>query len=221
MYKNNPLLFIRLLCILFFSARCRKHDCSNDKPRQVLIPQEVLDFVDFKAGTYWIYQDSATGRIDSEVVVNSRHYIEDVTGFNDCGSIATMRQYENIEMIIERYDSLGNKKDSWVREFNNEAKINNPKEDNIFYINNYNSFEIGYPYNISYYNQGYLITETLSDSLILNGMKFYNILKWVGQSGTDYINYAMAKKIGKLYVGTTGTTPNKFQKNILIRYKIM
>jgi hypothetical protein len=222
MFKINPTFFILLLYNILLFTNCHKHDCDNDKPRQVFIPQEVLDFVDFKAGTYWIYQDSATGRIDSEVVESSRHLMQDVTELNDCGKFVVMRQYENIEMIIQRYDSVGNKTLSWIRDFNNAPKINNPKEDNIFAIDNYNSFTIGYPFNLIYNNHGYDVHESLADSIIYNGVTYYGILKLDEQfeNQNDFIIAAFAKKIGRLFIGTTGGQQNQFQKANLIRYKI-
>lgn len=193
MYKAKYLFFISLLCLVLSSSKCRK-DCK-DKPRQVFLPQEVLDYVDFKTGTYWVYKDSATGRIDSEVVISSRHFMEDVGGLNECGS----RHYENIEMVMKRYDSL------------------------VFIVQQGSSFLLGYPFSIAYDNHGYNVKEFLSDSIIYNNVKYYHVLTQDGQFGNqNYFTYAVfAKKIGRLYFGTTGGNPNDFQKANIIRYKIM
>ncbi len=54
---------------LIITASC---GCSNDKNTDSdpnngfwTIPQEVKDYIFFKPGSYWIYQDSSTGIIDS------------------------------------------------------------------------------------------------------------------------------------------------------------
>lgn len=171
------LLFLPVAAFVLVMARCKRHDCSKDIIPKVMIPQEVLDYVDFKAGTYWVYQDSATGRIDSEVVVSSRHYMQDVVTTNDCGAVAPTRQYENIEMIIQRYDSAGNKKESWIREFDNVNKMRDNRQDNMFIIDNYGSFEIGYPFNIPYYLGGDVIYQYKIDSVKINGIYRFDALK--------------------------------------------
>lgn len=220
---KNPRILILLSCIVLLSARCKRRDCSKDIVPKVMIPQEVLDYVDFKAGTYWVYQDSATGRIDSEVVLSSQHYFQDVQTLNDCGDVATTRQYENIKMIIQRYDSAGNKKESWIREFDNVNKMRDHRQDDMFIIDNYASFLIGYPFNLKYYVQGYECSESILDSFAVDGKVHYNVLKVLQVFTTDPSNYfydILSKKTGNIYSRNVRSNhPDDIVK--LIRYKIM
>ena len=61
--KKVPGYFIIILLIV--SDSCRK---DKNIDRLSIIPSEVKDFALFQPGTYWIYQDSASGVIDSVYV---------------------------------------------------------------------------------------------------------------------------------------------------------
>ncbi len=224
MFKLNFSFILFLMSFVFMSGGCRRHDCSKDKPIQILLPQEVLDYVDFKAGTYWIYQDIATGRIDSEVVLSSKHTMENVSATNLCGDIAITSQYENIEMIIQRYDSLGNKKESWLREFDNSFKKYHHNQDSIFVIDNSNYFTIGYPFTMNFYDGSYDITEYMFDSIIVFGTNYKNVLtvKHTFNSPPPITeDYAFfVRKIGIISFRTYNSGKDNQIRN-LIRYKIL
>ena len=203
MFKHKSLLTLFILPIVLLSLQCKRPDCSKDVPLEIMIPQEVLDYVDFKAGSYWIYQDSATGRIDSEVVLSSKHTMENIDAYNNCQEIATMRRFENIEINFRRYDSLGTLTGGWLREFDNGPKYRNRSLDKFFVINNGgNSFVIGYPF---------------------DGKMYYNVIEILElfQAKTDFVIYRyFAKNIGLIQRGTKGLHQNDFSKSDLIRFQI-
>jgi hypothetical protein len=57
---------------LFFSLLiCYNLSCKKD-PKVYYIPQDMKDYVMFSSGSYWVYQDSLTGNIDSVYLIYSK-----------------------------------------------------------------------------------------------------------------------------------------------------
>ena len=74
--KAIPFLYflgLNLLGILFFSG------CKKDQPEPPVdyLPQDFKDWMCFKEGTYWVYQDSITGKLDSTIVTWSKTEIQE------------------------------------------------------------------------------------------------------------------------------------------------
>lgn len=222
MFKHKSLLTLFILLFVLLSLQCKRPDCSKDVPLETMIPQEVLDYVDFKAGSYWVYQDSVTGEIDSEVVISSKHLMENVSTTNNCGEVAISYRFENINMLINRYDSAGTLKGSFIREFNNSAKKSNANQINVFIIDNNNSFLIGYPFSLKYFEGEYECTETLLDTLKLDNKEYIKALKLskiFATAPSNYILFYFANQIGVIKKTSVifGKTDRVFK---LIRYKI-
>jgi hypothetical protein len=216
------ILFSLLLGLLLLSASCGRK-CIPDPIVTVMIPQEILDYVDFKAGSYWLFEDSVSGQIDSSVVVSSKHIMEDVGSMNSCGKYAITRRYENIQILMERYDPSGNLRSAWSVEFNNGPKKQDHSLDNIYIIDNNNSFTIGYPFDKIYQSWGpSTITEFKIDSINIKGTIFKGILNThIIPDGLDaFTDILYAKKIGSIQREFTnhGTRIGKTQ---LIRYRIL
>jgi hypothetical protein len=201
--KLPTLIFLFFSGVILLSSRCKKNvTCTPAPVIKVMIPQELLDYVDFKAGSYWVYQDSASGRIDSEVVVSSRHVMDDKYASNNCSEVAITSQYENIEINMERYDSTGKLTYSWTRSFNNVAKMRDHSQDSLFIIDNLNSFYIGYPFKQKWTVASATCTCSFFDSTLLNGKWYFDVIK-VSRINLDlpddrsYIYHA--KRIGKVH----------------------
>ncbi|HYG14440.1 MAG TPA: hypothetical protein VEC12_01725 [Bacteroidia bacterium] len=62
-----------ILLILFTGVinSCKPDDNGKLKQTSFPVPQEVKDYMYFKPGTYWIYQDSATGDLDTVNVTDT------------------------------------------------------------------------------------------------------------------------------------------------------
>lgn len=65
------------LMILVCMAGCRKGEDEVTGP--LLIPQEVKDYMYFEPGTYWVYIDSVSGRVDSVYVYQTTHSFDTLT----------------------------------------------------------------------------------------------------------------------------------------------
>jgi hypothetical protein len=67
---------LTLLILFSFLCSCCKHPKPDD-PKPPLpfrhCPKELLDYVIFQPGTYWVYEDSATGKFDSVWVTAFEH----------------------------------------------------------------------------------------------------------------------------------------------------
>ena len=104
-------------------------------------------------------------------------------------------------MKMERYVELGNVIFAWTRNFDNSFKHNSHDLDNDFIIANGNSFLIGYPFDQTYYVGDYKCSETLYDSLIIEGKIYYSVLVVKREliSGPDNKQLILlGKKIGKI-----------------------
>jgi len=70
--KKLATLMIYSIIIAFFI--CSAISCKKEKPTYY-IPQEIKDYVMFPEGSYWIYEDSITGNIDSIFLLESNTLI--------------------------------------------------------------------------------------------------------------------------------------------------
>jgi hypothetical protein len=95
MAQRKAIILSLLLSISLLSFQCKKH-CDPVTPEIVMIPQEILDYVDFNIGSYWITKDSVSGRIDSVVVIGRKHIMEDQKQINECGDLLLTKQFENV-----------------------------------------------------------------------------------------------------------------------------
>lgn len=64
-------LILTLLFLLFADSCRKKQECKP--PKVQIIEQEMIDWVFYKPGSYWIYNDSVTGAYDS-VYVTKTYY---------------------------------------------------------------------------------------------------------------------------------------------------
>ena len=215
---------IFLFCgALIFSLGCNKRCRNKVIVEQILIPQEILNYVDFNVGTYWIYQDSSSGRLDSAVVVSNRHFMENDSTINDCGEKILIRQFENIEVGYLHFDLLSGYSSSlYIQTFNNSLKRSNSSYNGIFVINDMDWFELAYPFN-NYSNGAYNIYESKTDSLLVLGKTYKEILvvkrKYTQGAPNYFANTYYGSKIGKLTVREY-STPLGNNVNNLVRYKI-
>jgi hypothetical protein len=67
---KTPIQLLMMIAALLFSG-CKKDVTVDDSP--LLIPQAVKDYSFFLPGTYWVYIDSVSGRVDSIYVYETAH----------------------------------------------------------------------------------------------------------------------------------------------------
>ncbi|WP_303309545.1 hypothetical protein [Hymenobacter sp. BT730] len=65
--RKSILAFLWLLALPLLATTCHK---PQPEPEAVPLPAELKAYTRFRPGTYWIYQDSVTGRLDSTWVVS-------------------------------------------------------------------------------------------------------------------------------------------------------
>lgn len=84
MLMKNKLLYYSLAFFIFSvcSCSCDKNGDGDPNNGNWTIPQEVKDYTLFKPGTYWIYEDSATGVLDSVYVYDLQTGIDSTTNGN-------------------------------------------------------------------------------------------------------------------------------------------
>jgi hypothetical protein len=190
----------------------------------IMIPSEILDYVDFKTGTYWIVQDSASGEIDSTVVIGSKHIMEGIADYNECNEEIYYTKYENIVISMVKYNINGTYIDSWDFTFANEPKMHGNSLKDEFEITYGGVFKIAYPFNRVYHFGGYTITEAKIDSIVTPAGIYEQIVNVNGVLDTppnseQYVS-SWAKGIGSVQSVYYSHSVRKF-KSDLIRFKIM
>ena len=89
----KPMARFLFLLLLLSQASCKK-DKSPD-PGPLYIPQEVKDYAQFKPGTYWVYIDSVSGRVDSQYVFYLKKGFDTLTIYDN-----PSRAYEWFETAV-------------------------------------------------------------------------------------------------------------------------
>jgi hypothetical protein len=223
MAQIRAILLSLVVSILLLSSKCRKH-CDPIIPEKVMIPQEILDYIDFKVGTYWVFKDSVSGSLDSSIVISSKHIMEDDMTLNDCGDEVLARQYENVIIKANKYDSLGNFIIDWEMSFNNSRKTALGVPVTVFIINNYDNFKIAYPFDRIYHTPVQTISEYKTDSITTNQLTYKELLN-VKRIIDNDPNHAFdvgtwAKKIGLVHYVYFANS-KQVEQSYLIRYKII
>jgi len=179
--------------------------CYKDVPKPGqsyhLIPQTVLDYTSFQVGTYWIYQDSATGKLDSQWIAASNsgfdYFTKNSNYFLGYYQYFTYTMYDtmyNTEMIIScSMTQSSNGYNAFVlRDISNNSGINSCP---MFY----------YPYSVKWYDSGtppnYVgnAVQFISYSSLNVLNKIFNNVVRIHQYDNCYdqeINSYMAKYIG-------------------------
>jgi len=133
--KTKFPLFILIISILFLAADC------NKKPTYYM-PQEFKDYVIYPVGSYWVYEDSISGNIDSIYLIDYKIYIFDTEH-------AYYFKYERLEQNF--YSSYNNhlRARSWLTTddpsfyvYRGYGYYTMRKNGNIEYIINYDSLKI-------------------------------------------------------------------------------
>lgn len=113
-----------ILCVcLIFLATCTK------KQQSVSINAGLKANFGFKAGTYWVYKDSITGRIDSFIVSNvtdayKTNYMTGGTAFQDEEMYITMTDYKNEDSIGLWYFYLESNGMAISFKYNDDTPVN-------------------------------------------------------------------------------------------------
>lgn len=156
---------------------------KHPKPRDILLPQIVKDYFVFKVGTYWIYQDSASGITDSVYVdaADTYHYLS--PQYNSTDNYF----YGNLEGFKVGCTSanVGQEYTSWFS--TSGAKLDSPQYDTLIYIDGARrealtgyggtGFVAYFPFTLHalYHDWNGAKVELIekADSMNLNGYKYY------------------------------------------------
>ncbi len=195
--KNILLLPVILLVLL--SVKC--HDKppqppveKHPKPRDILLPQIVKDYFVFKVGTYWIYQDSATGITDSVYVKKARDYISPQYNSQDNYFYGTIEGF-NVECESANF---GQEFTAWYS--TSGAKLDSPQYDTCLFIDGFRDealtghggtgFVAYYPFTLhaQYHWWDGAVVEFIdkAEVLDLNGYKYLNTITFNNNKSSLY-----------------------------------
>jgi len=103
----NPLKLICLLTLLAGSIiSCKKAKDEILNPDEKEVPQAVKDFMYFKLGTYWIYQDSITGDLDSTYVFSTKNGKDTSSFFTMVGYLTIISHYSVMETKSMHFNKM-------------------------------------------------------------------------------------------------------------------
>lgn len=216
--KANKNLFIKavLLFMVILSVKCKDKPPpdppapKHPKPRDILLPQILKDYFVFKVGTYWIYEDSASGKTDSV-------YVEKADTYNYTSPVYDSKDnyfYGNMESfsVSCRSANVGQEYTSWFS--TSGAKLDSPQYDTSIYIDGYRlealtgrsgkGFVAYYPFTLGapYHDQNgasVFLTEK-SDTFLAGKNLYYKTIKFFNSRCTLYnlaaSNWTFAPNIG-------------------------
>jgi hypothetical protein len=169
--KNRRLY---LYVLLFFSTIFS----GCEKTEHYYLPQEIKDWGYFKEGSCWIYQNVATGVLDSIYVTSTREYLDSVD--------ADKRITRISEAIDIKYESSLNtvyNVSIYAYKTNSIIIDQNDKHNNI--ISHYIPLRINPNNEISRNSSSYEIIEEL-DTYIVEGITYTNVLHIITQVENQY-----------------------------------
>ncbi|MBI4647496.1 MAG: hypothetical protein HY738_13130 [Bacteroidia bacterium] len=193
--KNTILIIIFLVCI---SAEC----CKEKESPTYYMPQEFKDYVVFPQGSYWIYEDSISEKMDSIILQTQTTKILEPPSYNDWGY--------NYECLVDWvYSSYKNQ--TIFREGKyNEYIANNKNNSYIYYTGSYTgSFSPLFISNIAIgKGSDGLIYELFNDSIIINDnlYKDVKVFSTIGQyNNSFFLRTYYSRHIGLIKVIITKT----------------
>jgi hypothetical protein len=156
------------------------YSCCKEKPEELeqhLIPAEMKAFWDFKPGSWWAYQDSATGAIDTVKVLEKINKID--TGVQVYGNKTIIYEFLGIKTY--------NTGDGFFTDYNTNTLNRTITTPEIFHVNkikytpsilNGNEcfvypIEVGIHSNIGY---GFISDSCIIRDILLSYSTFYNVL---------------------------------------------
>jgi hypothetical protein len=92
MKKWCKIYLIPLLCVLTLVFSCRE----KPDPPTYYIPDAYKSYIAFQPGTYWVYEDSVSGVLDSVVVVDFQTGINP-DPYDEPGEILRYEEYIEVE----------------------------------------------------------------------------------------------------------------------------
>lgn len=229
--KFVKLLFLFLICgFVCTSSKCRKNNCTdpkNDKPKVVLTPDEFKAYFNFKAGSYWVYQDSATGKLDSVVLDSTFTTWDEGKGLDDCENLHVFKRVENIISYYSAYDSAGNKTGYSRTKLNNNGKIYSNDNDNTFILEEDGNIKLVYPFSGSFSDFGYMRTINFYPDILINNGNYKNIVRVFSNDTNSpknwpyYYIYYHEKNIGVIHISSVDAYNNNHTSAMhLIRYMV-
>jgi len=196
---------------------CAYKRCDPTLAVKIMIPEEVLEHIDFKAGSYWIYKDSVSGDVDSMVVEENRHiFEEEIHGIDRCGNEVVLKQLENIVMDIPIYDTSvtfgsGYRENS----FRNRGKMDGTMPLDEFILDCQGSCIFGYPLNRTLTMQDSKTVVDRIDSAVVGGIVYRNVIRVRETTNFSIFNESLwVKNIGKVQ------STQELQSHIISRYNL-
>ena len=210
--------------MVLLSARCRH--CDPVLPVTLPFPNELKPYVDFGVGSYWVYEDSATGRLDSTVLTNKVWGWDFDYAKNRCDEIYVRKKVETLTINYSIFQNgVFNRSYSIHRLYmlGSDAfdEFTELDDNDGWYI-------ISYPLERPIINHTtlYDITQTKVDTVWVKSSFYLKPIKiiWVPTFGIKYFSSFdyYIPKLGRIKMTTIDTLNRNGNYTLnLIRYKIL
>jgi hypothetical protein len=216
-----------LLLLLVLIASCKKEKASSDlPPSAVKFSAEALAYVKLPVEKYFIYKDSATGRLDSVIVKESTLRTTDVPKYNcpsstNLFSFCTSHAAYNYEIFTLKLVKFnGSLQEDWYYETANSVPIGSwiviATDTAMLYF----SGTFWYP--VTYIQSRYA-TAYFHSSFLVEGKSFTNVLQFIntnhdniGDPSYKKTVYYWAKGIG--IIKREVKTFNSIKTDLLVRH---
>lgn len=171
--KKAITLFVFFIILGF--GGCRKEP-DTEPLGPLLIPQELKEYTYFKPGTYWVYIDSVSGRVDSQYVYETTHsfdtlsiqpYAERVYEIFVVKAHSVMDGYNYYFEVNTTYSVNNN---SLIVVFEEKLKPGDYKGRSIMFIYKPIKGQIIYDHNATKH------INDIYDSLSLSGVNYKNVI---------------------------------------------
>ena len=161
-HQSGVLLYVFLFCVLFFAFACKK------KSNIISVDPGLKALWEFQPGSYWIYKDSITSKIDSMYVVSN------YTQILDNGYTNTEIDY----VLMNIFDGNLNDSESW-RITMTQNTCGMWIQNNDDGVSNLSSMYL-YSYPLSTYNindgTSNLFINILYQNIVINGIDYDSVV---------------------------------------------
>ena len=103
----SPAIFYFILPALLLLFQGCKRENDPPEPEIFLFDQAMYDYCYFKAGTWWVYRDSATGMLDTVNVIKSSRGMD--TARHDDGTIWRISDWFDTKLTSSHSDFIQNR----------------------------------------------------------------------------------------------------------------
>jgi hypothetical protein len=219
--------FSLTISLALFSSSCHKKCDPPHDPLVLKFPDALRPYIDFGIGSYWVYQDSATGRLDSIVLTAKEWGWDEASALNSCtNKLEVNKRVESLKLFYKEYRN-GIFAYDLTAQTRNRNKLDSSINDLITEIDDQDDlYVISHPLQRSTFGHfsSYDITQGFIDSITVNGFLFSDVLEEKAvpslNANSYYYKSFYKENIGMILSFARDANKSETFYRAIIRYKI-